>query len=739
MNRTTAYRALPRVLVLMLMTLLLAPLSRWANLLSTTSVAAQPTSASLQAIADGFDFPVGDANGGGWGFWHGFEYYGAVAAGSYHAGEDWWRNSGSAYQPVYAIGNGVVRYASGSYPGNVVIIEHSLSNGETWYSMYGHVYADVSVGQSVSRRQKIATIHDQGGNSHLHFEIRNFYIRDEVNGSQSACGNHRNYPPGPGYWPLPRCNGNWSGRPADKGWVNPSQFINARRTLNTIAVGQGSSRQETFQRAYDATRQGTTSNLTYGTATNNAYIYNGLVRQDFSSGVSLIHDEGADNPIYSIPAYPIYGAIKSYWEANLWLGAPTTNQFRNSVGQQEQHFRAGLVLSGGALSNTWSNKWQTAQDCASRGLWRLEVINLLDLGNSPWPPNQNSSAGPSTVVCLSTSKSGYAFFYDVGAGPAAVAQGIEADHWMARLSGEISGIPSNLIFPARAACDDGCTIQITSANASWLTQRIVSWRDQAASSLNPLVGVRNGDRVNVTWYEHAGLARAWLKIGPTAMMVPPMAATCDASIAIADNAPMIRTPATTLTINAPGAAEMKVGHLADLSDAIWQPYAATIPLQLASSSSVITQTVYAQFRDSTAEPLCQGGMLSTDVVLDPLPPTGTVAIADNNAILVTLQLAASDQPDGSGIESVAIMPIEPGQPAIDPTTLPDVAWQAYSSSVSIPKPMSYDVTQGATTNLTYQVWFRDAVGNIAAPLTVTVPYVAPLAPTYNVYLPLIRR
>ena len=738
MERSITLRTLTRMMALLFVAFLLAPLTSLPLVGGSPSVAAQ---ASLQAVADGFDYPVGDVNGGGWGFWHGFQYYGAVYAGSYHAGEDWYRG-GSAYQPVFAIGNGVVRYASGSYPGNVVIIEHSLSNGETWYSMYGHVYAGVSVGQSVSRRQQIATIYNQAGNSHLHFEIRNFYIRNEVNGAQSACGNHRNYPPGPGYWPVPRCNGNWNGRPADKGWVNPSQFINARRTLNTIAVGQNSSRQDVFQRAYDATK----ASISYGSTTSGAYPYLGFVRQDFSSGVALIHDEGADTPIRSIPAYPIYGVIKSYWEANLaTLGAPTTNQFLNGVGQLEQHFRKGYVISGGALSNTWVTPWPTEQECTNRGLMRLEVVNLLDLGTSSWPPAKNVTAGPSTVVCPSTSKGGYALFYDVGTGPAANAQGVWSDYWIARLSGKISGLPASGFYLASAACDDGCDIQIASAAFPWWTQRITSWRDQPAA----LVGrawVQNGDKINISWYDHGSLARVWLKLGSSALSMPPLAAQCDARIAIADGAPVINTLTTTLTLSVTDALEMKVSQLDTLSDATWQPYTTTLPLQLAASSSILTQTVYAQFRDTTGATLCQGAILADDTLFDPLPPTGTATVAANDAVSVTLTLDATDQTDGSGVASVAIVPVTPGQPATDPTTLPNEAWQAYSANVTITKPMGYEATDpatqasiAATTDLTYQVWFRDAVGNIAAPLTVTVPYVAPAVTTLKVYLPALSR
>ena len=750
MERSITFRTLTRTMALLFVALLLAPLTSLPLVGGSPSVAAQ---ASLQAVADGFDYPVGDVNGGGWGFWHGFQYYGAVYAGSYHAGEDWYR-SGSAYQPVYAIGNGVVKYAAGNYPGNVVIIEHSLSNGETWYSMYGHVYAKVVVGQSVSRRQQIATIYNQAGNSHLHFEVRNFYLKNEVNGAQSACGNHRNYPPGPGYWPVPRCNGNWNGRPADKGWVNPSQFINARRTLNTIAVGQNSSRQDVFQRAYETSKPGTVYNLPYGTPTNVTYWYNGSVRQDFSGGISLIHDESADSPIRSVPAYPIFGAIRTYWEQNSWLGAPTSHMVTNLNGEVEQHFRSGWVKHSNAQQREWSGQWPTDATCTNQGQWRLEFIKLYQAAQGvgsgmTWPPNQNSTAGPSMVVCASPQRSGYAMFYDVGSGSPYNLSNYEYmlwnDYWITRLSGKISGLPASGFYLASAACDDGCDIQVKSTAFPWWNQRITSWRDQPAA----LVGrawVQNGDQVNITWYERTGLARVWLKLGSSALTMPPLAAQCDASIKIADGAPVINTLTTTLTLSVTDAVEMKVSQLDTLSDATWQPYTTTLPLQFATSSSILTQTVYAQFRDTTGATLCQGAVLADETLYDALPPMGTATVAANDAVSVTLTLTATDQTDGSGVASVAVLPVTPGEPATDLTTLPDEAWQAYSANVTITKPMGYEATDpatqaalAATTDLTYQVWFRDAVGNIAAPLTVTVPYVAPAVTTLKVYLPLVIR
>ena len=733
MKPSSTGRVLSRVVALLLV-LLLTPLTMSSYVGDVLPVTAQ----ELQnVVANGFDYPVGKPDGSGWTFWHGFEHYGAVHRGSYHAGEDWYSESEkTAYQPVYAIGHGVVKYASGDYPGNVVVIEHKLPNGETWFSMYGHVNASVSPNQAVSRGQQVGTIYDWGGNSHLHFEIRNFYFRDEVNGSNSACDRHRNYAPGPGYWPLCRVR---SGRPADKGWVDPSEFINARRNLQTapgIAVGQNSSRQQVFQRAHEATRLGTMYNINYGTPTTGTYWYHGLVRQDFSNGVSLIHDEGADRPANSVPAYPIAGDFRTYWEQNLQqLGPPTSNQIRNGSGQDEQHFRHGRVrrISGRLVFD----RWPTEADCVRQGRWRLEVTNLfhfphgVDTGRGmTWPPNQNLSAGPSMVTCVAPTRSGYALFYDVEwESPyferSTYDQGLWRNHWMARLSGKISGLPTSGFWPVSAACDDGCVIDIHSQTFPWWRQQIASWRDQPASHLGQ-VWVQNGDQVNVTWYEREGMARVWLKQGLQALTLPPLSAQCDAQIRIADGAPVINTPATTLTITAADAAEMKVSRLEDLSDASWQPFTTTLDWQLEPANGVMTHTVYAQFRDDTEETLCQGAIISDDILLDTLPPTGTATIAANDAISVTLQLDASDQPDGSGVAYVAIFPVLPDEDAqlSELGELPEEVWQAYEPQITIFKPM----TLMGETEVNYRIWFRDAAGNIAEPITVAVPQVEPPPP-----------
>ncbi len=190
------------------------------------------------------------------------------------------------------------------------------------------------------------------------------------------------------------------------------------------------------------------------------------MRQDFSNGVSLIHDEGADNPRLSVPAYPICGDFRTLWENNLWLGAPTSNPMRNGSGQDEQHFRHGLIkrVNGRLVIE----RWPTQADCDSRGLWRLEVTNLFHFSNGisggiTWPPARTSTAGPSLVVCVSPQRSGYAMFYDVGTNSAYFQrensdQGVWRDYWRARLTGKINSLPDNRFYTVSAACDDGCDI-----------------------------------------------------------------------------------------------------------------------------------------------------------------------------------------------------------------------------------------------------------------------------------------
>ena len=142
---------------------------------------------------------------------------------------------------------------NGRYEFGTVIVEHILADGQTWYSVYRHLgQIDVNVSDTLQVGQQLGSIADwqQAGEnrSHLHFEIRNFYISNRVNGANSASTNHRNFPPGPGYWPVGTARGSGE-HPIDKGWVNPTQFIEARRAETQQAQQDRYETDDTFDRA----------------------------------------------------------------------------------------------------------------------------------------------------------------------------------------------------------------------------------------------------------------------------------------------------------------------------------------------------------------------------------------------------------------------------------------------------------------------------------------------------------
>jgi murein DD-endopeptidase MepM/ murein hydrolase activator NlpD len=100
----------------------------------------------------------------------------------WHAGVDLsWKNDLEAYlaadMPVYAAADGRVKCVEDkilSWPGSVVVLEHEYPS-ETVYSVYGHLNPlSVVEGQFIASGEVIGTILDQGDNSHLHYEVRNF-------------------------------------------------------------------------------------------------------------------------------------------------------------------------------------------------------------------------------------------------------------------------------------------------------------------------------------------------------------------------------------------------------------------------------------------------------------------------------------------------------------------------------------------------------------------------------------
>ncbi len=124
-------------------------------------------------IADGFDFPVGKPDAK--------RYYNAQPFGeNNHLGDDWNGTGGGNTDlgdPIYAIGDGYVKFAADYGPGwgNIVRIVHFLPNQKTYESFYAHCDTMlVEAGEWVKRGAKIGTIGNANGTylAHLHFEVR---------------------------------------------------------------------------------------------------------------------------------------------------------------------------------------------------------------------------------------------------------------------------------------------------------------------------------------------------------------------------------------------------------------------------------------------------------------------------------------------------------------------------------------------------------------------------------------
>ncbi|MEM8963152.1 MAG: M23 family metallopeptidase [Acidobacteriota bacterium] len=114
----------------------------------------------------------------------------------------------TANRPVYAVADGIVRASTCCYtPGHVVVIEHQDANGHAYTTQYGHLNTPlVLVGDTVHRGTMIGTIYNQGANTHLHYEVRDFLL-DPINNTWW----------GPGY-------GSVNLEPWQQGWLDPVAY-----------------------------------------------------------------------------------------------------------------------------------------------------------------------------------------------------------------------------------------------------------------------------------------------------------------------------------------------------------------------------------------------------------------------------------------------------------------------------------------------------------------------------------
>jgi murein DD-endopeptidase MepM/ murein hydrolase activator NlpD len=199
---------------------------------ATSTPKPAPTS-SFPPAGPAFSYPIGAPGrplGDGFFIRHGVAVENTwYNPGWWHTGEDWYAQEGdTAGARVYAVANGEIVYADANYPGRVVIIRHA----DDLYSMYGHLDSKlaVKVGQKVARGDLLGTVLRRGDTTpnHMHFEIRTFLTKSEVNGATPRYGYRcgPNCPPGPGYWPIDALD-----LPSDLGWRNPTHVIAHRAFL----------------------------------------------------------------------------------------------------------------------------------------------------------------------------------------------------------------------------------------------------------------------------------------------------------------------------------------------------------------------------------------------------------------------------------------------------------------------------------------------------------------------------
>lgn len=111
-----------------------------------------------------------------------------------HTGIDIRASKGSS---VYAAEKGTVKVSqsSGTSWKDFITVEHKDSKGNKYTTVYWHLKnRKVSVGNSVSRGQKIAEVADMGSNTHLHFGVRNASYSNTSNRGGLPTGTCSGYP-----------------------------------------------------------------------------------------------------------------------------------------------------------------------------------------------------------------------------------------------------------------------------------------------------------------------------------------------------------------------------------------------------------------------------------------------------------------------------------------------------------------------------------------------------------------
>jgi len=182
-------------------------------------------------------------------------------------------------------------------------------------------------------------------------------------------------------------------------------------------------------------------------------------------------------------------------------------------------------------------------------------------------------------------------------------------------------------------------------------------------------------------------------------------------ISINNGAIFTKQRAVNVQSNLSGVAQIQLSNDGGFANAVWQTYQPTVAWTLSDvGQRIATLLVYARFRTAAGALLCNGAPVTDDIIYDAQAPVVTAAMQSRTQ----LQVAAEDQPGGSGVADMEI------------STQSDFAeanWQPWQALV--------EVADAPGTVLHVRV--RDGAGNESAPVSTVVE-----APAV-IYLPVVVR
>lgn len=366
----------------------------------------------IQAVATGFDYPVGKPDAVGYnttaGCWW-LQTTGACAPGP-HPGQDFNGNGGGDTDlgdPVYAVANGTVVFSavgSGTSWGNIIMIEHSLPDGSKVWSQYAHLKDRYyGSGATVNKGDQIGTIGKGYNNiysAHLHFEIRTQYRAADA-------------------WIS-----GWTVDQVQQYYVNPSDYINSHRSIGGSSCPNVSGEV----RLFDGTNCGGS--------------------QYTASGTGLFDMASSFND----KAESI--AIPSGWSARLY--ADNNESSPNvCITSTDSNLGDNTFNNGGAVANqaTWVRVYNNSSCSGSgggTGNWRAEYYDTIDR----WWDNNNGNnhkcgediTGPFLDKNYGTS------------GPC----GMDGETWIGDYSATINFTAGNYVFLIDH--DDGAKLWLNGSN-----------------------------------------------------------------------------------------------------------------------------------------------------------------------------------------------------------------------------------------------------------------------------------